>query len=95
MTHPQKFWLIYKVCKLIEKYFCVFFSYSIRISGKSINFDDEQINKSNFHQNKTPFIIDDINVNKMLTSNKEPYGKKLHLNTLFDMMIMTTLDHYV
>ena len=53
----------------------------MRISGKSINFDDEKSNKSNFHENKKPFIIDDIDVNKMLTSNKEPYGKKLHLNT--------------
>ena len=67
----------------------------MRISGKSINFDDEKSNKSNFHENKKPFIIDDIDVNKMLTSNKEPYGKKLHLNTLLDMMITTTLDHYI
>ena len=48
-----------------------------------------------FMKTKSHLFIDDIDVNKMLTSNKEPYGKKLHLNTLLDMMITTTLDHYI
>ena len=46
------------------------------MSGKNINFDDKKINKSNFYKNKKPFIIDDIDVNKILISKKEPYGKK-------------------
>ena len=46
------------------------------MSGKTIIFDDEQIKKSNFYGNKRPFIIDDIHVNKILISEKEPYGKK-------------------
>ena len=29
------------------------------MSGKSINFDDEKINKSNFYKNKKLFNIDD------------------------------------
>ena len=65
------------------------------MSGKNINFDDKKINKSNFYKNKRLFKIDDIDVNKILGSKKEPYGKKAHLNTLLDIMIMITMDHYV
>ena len=45
------------------------------MSGKSINFDDKKINKSNFYRNKL-FKIDDIDVNKILFSKKESYGTK-------------------
>ena len=30
--------------------------------------------KYNFHRNQNPFILEDIDVNKILISNKEPYG---------------------
>ena len=46
------------------------------MSGKSINFDGEKINKSSFYQSKKLFKIDDIDVNKILVSKKEPYGTK-------------------
>ena len=46
------------------------------MSGKSINFDDKKINKSNFYKNKTLFRPDDIDVNKILVSKKESYGTK-------------------
>ena len=65
------------------------------MSGKSINCDDEKISKSNFYKNKKTFIIDDIDVNKILISKKTVTIKKLHLNNLLGMMITTTLDHYV
>ena len=79
----------------IKNFLHFFFLHSVRISGESLNFDDEKINKNDFYKNKKPFIIDDIDVNKILISKKEPYGKKVHFNTLLDMMIMITLDHYV
>ena len=42
------------------------------------------------------FNVGDIDVNKILASKKEPYGKKkANLNTLLDIMIRTTLDHHV
>ena len=44
------------------------------MSGKSINFDDEKINKSNFYKNKKLFNIHDLDVN--LVCKKESYGKK-------------------
>ena len=39
-------------------------------------FGDKKINKSNFYKNKRLFKTDDIDVNKMLVSKKEPYDKK-------------------
>ena len=46
------------------------------MSGKNISFDDKKIKKSDFCKNKKIFQIDDIDVNKILVSKKEPYGKK-------------------
>ena len=46
------------------------------MSGKNINFDDKKIRKSNFYKNKKLNRIDDIDVNKILVSKKEPYGTK-------------------
>ena len=46
------------------------------MSGKSINFEDKKINKSNFYNNKKPFKIKDIDINKILVSKKESYGTK-------------------
>ena len=65
------------------------------MSGKSINFNDRKINKSNFYKSKKIFKIDNLDVNKILVSKKEPYGKKIHLNTLLDIMVIMSLDLYV
>ena len=46
------------------------------MSGKSINFKDKKINKSNFYKNKKLFNIHDLDVNKILISKKESYGTK-------------------
>ena len=65
------------------------------MSGKNIIFDDKKINKSNFYKNIKLFNIYDIDVDKLLISKKEPFGKKkAHLNTFLDMMSMF-LDLYV
>ena len=64
------------------------------MSGKSTNFDDKKINKSNFCKNKKLFNIHDLDVNKILFSKRESYGKKIHLNTLLDIM-MILLNRYV
>ena len=61
---------------------------------KGVNFGDKQISKNSFYKNKNLFKIDDIDFNKILVSKKEPYGKKIHRNTLLDI-IMMSLDHYV
>ena len=46
------------------------------MSGKNINFDDKKIKKSAFYKNKKLFQIDDIDINKILVSEKEPYCTK-------------------
>ena len=49
---------------------------SIRMSGKNVNFGDKKIKRSDFYKNKKVIKIDDIVVNKILVSKKEPYGSK-------------------
>ena len=46
------------------------------MSGKSINFGDKKINKSNFYKNKKLFNIEDIDINEIVVSKKESYGIK-------------------
>ena len=46
------------------------------MSGKSINFEDKKINKSNFYKNRKLFKIEDIDINNILVSKKESYGPK-------------------
>ena len=46
------------------------------MSGKSINFGDKRIRKSDFYKNKKITKIDDIDVNKILVSEKQLYGAK-------------------
>ena len=64
------------------------------MSRKNINFDDRKNQESHFYKTKKAFQIDDIGVNKLLASKKEPYGTKQG-HTLLDIMIMMLLDHYV
>ena len=69
------------------------------MSGKSINFDDKKINKSNFYKNKKLFNIHDLDVNKILVSRKE-YGTKNSLKYFIDimmmmMMMMMSSNHYI
>ena len=45
------------------------------MSGNRINFNDETTKKSDFYENKKIFNIDNIDVNKILVSKKEQYGK--------------------
>ena len=45
------------------------------MSGNSINFNNKKMKKSNFYKNKKMFDINDIDVNNILVSKKEKYGK--------------------
>ena len=54
----------------------VFFSSSIRMSRKNINFGLKEIKKSDFYKNKKVTQTDDINANKILVSKKELYDTK-------------------
>ena len=46
------------------------------MNEKNIIFDHKKINNSNFYKNKKLFNIYDIDIDKILISKKEPYGKK-------------------
>ena len=46
------------------------------MSGQNINFDDKKIKKSIFYKNKRMYSSDNIDVNNILVSKKEPYGTK-------------------
>ena len=45
------------------------------MNGKNINFNNEKIKKCDFYKNKKIFNLDMIDVNKILVSKKETYGK--------------------
>ena len=47
----------------------------IRMNKKIIKFDDTQIEKYNFQQYKSPFLMDNIDVNKIVLSNKISFGR--------------------
>ena len=65
------------------------------MSGKSINFDDKNINKSRFYKSTKLFSLNDIDVNKILVSKKNHMVQKAHLNTSLDIKMVMLLDHYV
>ena len=46
------------------------------MGGKEIDFKDKKINKKYFYSNKKQFKIKDIDINKVLISEPESYGKK-------------------
>ena len=60
----------------INKKTFIFSLQYIKMSGKNINFNDKKIKKSIFYKNKAINNIEDINVNNILVSKKEPYGNK-------------------
>ena len=63
------------------------------MNGKNINFNNKKIKKSNFYnKNRKIFNIDYIDVNKILLSEKEQYGK---YNSLTFAIGYNDNDHYV
>ena len=65
------------------------------MSGKNIHFDDKKIKRSSFYENKKINNIEDIDVNNILVSKKEPYGTKNSHKYFIGIMIMIILYHYV
>ena len=62
--------------QIIIKKFYFFSLLYMRMNGKNINFENKNIKKSDFYNiNKKIFNIDDTDVNKILVSKKEQYGK--------------------
>ena len=62
--------------QIITKNFLTLFSQNIRMSTRIIDFNDKKIKKSDFcNKNKKIFNTSDIDINKILVSKKETYGK--------------------
>ena len=83
----RKLWKLYGLLHSTSSYYKNFFSPSIRMSEKSIKFEDEKVNKRSFYKNKKPFKVEDIDINKILVSKKELFEKKLNVS----LDIMTTV----
>ena len=41
-----------------------------------IKFDNTETEEHKFHQNKSPISINSLDINKIIGSNKLPYGKQ-------------------
>ena len=46
------------------------------MSGRSTNFEDKKINKTNLYRNKKRSMIEGIDHNEILVSKRESYGTK-------------------
>ena len=71
-----------------------FFSPSIRMSGENINLEDKKVEKIDFYKIKRLFKIDEIDVDKILVSKKEPYGTNKSIKYFIGYNMMMLLDHY-
>ena len=63
------------------------------MGGKVVDFKDKKISKKEFYNNKKQFKIKEIDINKILISKPESYGKNNAKNTSLDKA-MTSLDQY-
>ena len=43
---------------------------------KIVKFDDTETKKYKFHQSKSPISLNGIDINKIVVSNKLPFGEK-------------------
>ena len=66
------------------------------MSGKNINFGDKKKSKkANFTKIKKYFEQMILMLVKYKFLKKNDTAKRMHVNTLLDIMITTLLDHYV
>ena len=76
----QNTWSFLRHPNYYKDKFTFFLSSSIRMSGKSIIFDNAKLQKSNFYKNKRLLKIDDVDYNKILVSKKDHMAQISHLN---------------
>ena len=82
--------------QIIIKKFLLFFFTVYKNEWKEHKFWQQKYQEKQLVQQKQKNIyIDDTDVNKILVSKKEQYGKFNSFNTLLGIMIMMLLDHYI
>ena len=64
------------VCIYIYIYKLIYFYSNTIMNRKSVHFRGKNIKTRNFCKSKKLFKIDEIDVNKILVSEEEPYGTK-------------------
>ena len=79
-----------------HKRFLLFLLLYIRMNGKSINFNNKNIKKSDFYNRKKKILIQMM----LMLIKYQPLKKNnmvniIHLNILLGIMIMMLLDHYI
>ena len=65
------------------------------MTGKSINFYNKNIKKSDFYKNKKLLKIEDIDIKKYLSLKKNHMVQKMLLNILLDTLIIMKLNQCV
>ena len=71
----------------------LFFLPLYEIGEKVLIFGEECIIKTKFHVYEKSINIDKVEIKRIVLSNKESYGKQVHINILLDLYIQTMPFH--
>ena len=71
----------------------LFFLPLYEIGEKVLIFGEECIIKTKFHVYEKSINIDKVEIKRIVLSNKESYGKQVHINILLDLYIWTMPFH--
>ena len=64
------------------------------MGNQFLTFEDIETEKRTFYHHKTPIFLEDVDIEKVLASNKISFGKKKTINVLLVTCIMVTkLNH--
>ena len=58
-------------------------------------FGNIKINKTKFYRNKTPILLKDVDIEKVLVSNKISFGEENYRTLLVTGTIIIKLNHYI
>ena len=65
------------------------------MSKEILTFGDTEIEKTKFYRQKTPIFIKDVDIEKVLTSNKISFGEKNYKYFIGYMYNDHKLNHYI
>ena len=64
--------------------------------GKEIlEFDNTEIEKNKFYRNWTPIFLKDVDIEKVLVSNKISFGEKTISTLLVSCIMIIKLNHHI
>ena len=62
------------------------------MGNQFLTFEDIEIEKRKFYHHKTPIFLEDVGIEKVLTSNKISFGEKKNV-LLVTCIMVTKLNH--